>query len=194
MATPTNTPQQPDLPATQSASERNRRRVIQSGLAAAPLLMTLLSRPVLGAVACGTPSALLSASASRPAGPPCSGQPPAFWADRANFTSWPAAYVPETTGVVDATPFSPTFSPPLTYVPPATLLDVLNLPVNQDDVACYSVAALLNADANLTPPLPSTVVQGIWRDYASNGYFEPTAGVKWYAADIVTYFKSTMSV
>jgi hypothetical protein len=40
------------------------------------------------------------------------------------------------------------------------------------------------------------VLQGIWSEYINTGggtvgYFEPTAGVKWYHDDIVTYLLST---
>jgi len=80
-----------------------------------------------------------------------------------------------------------------------TLLSVLGLPVGPDDVARYIVAALLNAAAGLAPPLPINKVQGIWREYATNGggasgFFEPTAGVQWFQADIVRYLQSTMTV
>src|SRR5207302_189606 len=88
MADPTNTPRQPELPSeTHSAAERNRRRVIQRGLAAAPLLMTLLSRPVLGQVQCFAPSAAVSIPTStHGATILCSGRAPGFWADPLNFS------------------------------------------------------------------------------------------------------------
>jgi len=205
MATPTNTPQQPELPATQSAAERSRRRVIQGGLAAAPLLMTLLSRPVLGAVPCTTCSGFVSLPTSTPRAPIlCSGHTPEYWADPLNFGSWAATpYFPDTsTGTPPHTPtlFNFVFPSPQIYPSTTTLVDVLGAPVGPNDlVARYIVAALLNDAAGLAPPLPSNVVQGIWREYATSGggasgFFEPTAGVQWFQADIVRYLQSTMTV
>ena len=199
MADPTNTPRQPELPSeTHSAAERNRRRVIQRGLAAAPLLMTLLSRPVLGQVQCFAPSAAVSIPTStHGATILCSGRAPGFWADPLNFSAWAAPYYPDPAPAGQSpTLFNAVFSVS-PYASTTTLLQVLALPAGgADDVARYSVAALLNAQAGWTSPLPLPVpaVVGIWSEYASTGYgyFEPTAGVKRFQGDIVLYLKSTM--
>jgi hypothetical protein len=166
--------------------------------------MTLLSRPVLGAGQCYTPSAWVSVPTSAHGTPiMCSGQTPDYWVQPQNFGAWAATpYFPDTsTGTPPHTPtlFAAVFSPLSTILPTKTLVDMLGPPVGPDDlVARYIVAALLNATAGLAPPLlPITIVQGIWSEYASTGggavgYFEPTAGVKWFQGDIVTYLQSTM--
>jgi len=64
----------------------------------------------------------------------------------------------------------------------------------QDAVARHIVSALLNAQAGLTPGLPVGTVKGMWSEYVTKGYFEPTAGVQWNAQDIVTYLVSTQPV
>jgi hypothetical protein len=56
----------------------------------------------------------------------------------------------------------------------------------------YVVAALLNAAAGRTPFLPDTTIRRMWNDLLRKGYFEPTAGVRWGAAEITTYLRSTM--
>ena len=56
----------------------------------------------------------------------------------------------------------------------------------------YITAALLNARSGRTPVLSETTVRRMWNDVASNGYFEPTAGVRWGPSQIVTYIKSTI--
>jgi hypothetical protein len=33
-------------------------------------------------------------------------------------------------------------------------------------------------------------IQAIWLEYTGKGYFEPTAGVKWYEPEIVAYLES----
>jgi hypothetical protein len=58
-------------------------------------------------------------------------------------------------------------------------------------VARHVVAALLNAQAGLTPAVTVRVVKGIWGEYVAKGYFEPTAGVQWGPQDILTYLVST---
>lgn len=60
-----------------------------------------------------------------------------------------------------------------------------------DNLGAHIVAALLNAKAGLTPVLSETQVIGMWNEWASNGYFEPTANVKWTSAQIVKYIVST---
>ena len=98
-----------------------------------------------------------------------------------------------------ASKFKDVFTP-TPYPPETTLLQVLGAgggPPN--DVARHIVAALLNVMAGWTPVLKVAVVKGIWSEYMNTGggtagYFEPTAGVKWYHDDIVNYLLSTMPV
>src|SRR5215468_3619558 len=79
-----------------------RRRLLHGGLAAGPVLLTLVSRPVLGTVQCVTPSAFCSGNTSAALGAPvCTGFPPDYWADNPN---WPPPYTPDT-------PFCDVFGP-----------------------------------------------------------------------------------
>ena len=59
-------------------------------------------------------------------------------------------------------------------------------------LGAHIVAALLNAQKGWTPVLTVAQVKNIFNEWNDKGYFEPTAGIKWYAADIVYYLKSTM--
>jgi alpha-ketoglutarate-dependent taurine dioxygenase len=123
---------------------------LQGGLAAAPGLMTLVSRPVL-AQQCTTPSGSVSLNASTAGrGVACTGHQPGYWL--ANTSAW------NSTPYNTKTHFDKVFAP---HYPGKTLLYVLNLPATPpyDDVAGYSVAALLNLQANLTPVLTFTVVK-----------------------------------
>jgi hypothetical protein len=309
-----------------------RRRFLQGGLATGPVLMTLVSRPVLGAVQCVTPSAFVSANASvAGVAAVCEGHTPDYWADA---PSWPPPFTPDTpfndvfgrdpeypcdtlldvvsppdTGPAEQ-PAPPaadhgrkrkhdrlhtpkardepsrdskghgsfkrinyempddgprghgSFSPikykvhddldtglpsqklghkrkgkqhgpppspgpePEAPPPPATIEPLgcndntpsapestpepsspapaasgkrkrrsndrgPRIPRQQDHVARHIVAALLNAQAGLTPAVSVRTVKGIWNEYRSNGYFEPTAGVRWSSDDILTYLAST---
>lgn len=185
--------------------DRARRRLVQGGAGAAPLLMTLVSRPVLGQV-CQTASASASFPTSHAHGqqPVCSGASPTFWSQ--NLDKWPAGYYPTSTGdtgtagtltltaatgstiTQQATLFSPPFSPS-PYAPETTLLAVLQNP--GDPVAQHLAAALLNVASGLVPVLSQAMLQTIWLEYTTKGYFEPTAGVKWYSPEIVAYLQST---
>jgi hypothetical protein len=62
---------------------------------------------------------------------------------------------------------------------------------NTNVLARYISAALLNSRAGLTPVLDPTTVIMMWNDYVFKGYYEPTAGVKWNAAEIVIYLRHT---
>jgi len=172
--------------------EAARRRLLQGGLAAAPVLMTLVSRPVLGQVV--TPSAFVSGNASRvAASATSSGRTPEYWKQDQNFYAWPHPYYPTSLGGPgghSATLFDKVFTP---HYSGKTLLDVLSDgsgPPN--DVAGHVVAALLNIAAGLTPVITVQTVKDIWTEYITTGYYEPTAGTHWDHGQIVTYLDSTM--
>jgi hypothetical protein len=57
----------------------------------------------------------------------------------------------------------------------------------------YIVAALLNARAGRTPMLNETYVRAMWNDLINRGYYEPTAGIRWGATEIVAYIKTTIA-
>jgi hypothetical protein len=177
------------MPVAGPDPKATRRRLLQGGLAAGPMLMTLVSRPVLAQV-CLTPSGFVSGNASMAAGggPICAGRSPGYWKQTQSFGSWAPPYYPTTTGGHDATLFDAVFTP---HYSGQTLLDVLGLGGGPpDDVARAIVGALLNVAAGLTPVLSIAQVKGIWSEYITNGYFEPTAGVHWDDAQIVTYLAS----
>src|SRR5437867_4224298 len=88
-----------------------RRRVLQAGLAAAPVLMTLASRPVLGQQ-CQAPSAAVSGNVSVATAslPICLGHVATWWV--ANQSAWPSGYYPTNKsgpGGVNATRFRDVF-------------------------------------------------------------------------------------
>ena len=90
-----------------------RRRLLHGGLAAGPVLMTLVSRPVLAQVQCQTASAFVSGNASV-AGVAvlCEGHSADYWANNPN---WPPPYT-------TCTQFNDVFGG---GSPSTTLLDVL---------------------------------------------------------------------
>jgi len=63
-----------------------------------------------------------------------------------------------------------------------------------DRLARDVVASVLNAQAGFTPNVSVRTIRGIWREYSTKGYFEPTAGVQWGLQDIQTYIASTQPV
>ena len=67
-------------------------------------------------------------------------------------------------------------------------------PTQHDALARPIVASLLNAQAGLTPGVSTQTIKGIWKEYVTRGYFEPTAGVQWGPQDILTYLASTQNV
>lgn len=195
-----------------------RRRALRRVAAAAPVLLTLVSRPVIGGQwrvvgggggggggnlngQCFTPSGFVSMPTSQHGKKYyCSGRTPGYWKQSQHFGSWVAPYYPTNVtgpGGHNATKFTDVFSPS-PYAPNTTFLQVLGLLGGPpDDVARHVVAAVLNVAAGWTPVLTVVVLQGIWSEYMNTGggtvgYFEPTAGVKWYHDDIVNYLLSTM--
>ena len=82
-----------------------------------------------------------------------------------------------------------------------TMGEVLNLNGNGDpgQVAFHLIGAYLNINggtsggvkASISPLAADTSrILNIWAEWADKGYYEPFAGTKWYAEQIVTYLKS----
>ena len=170
-----------------------RRRLLQGGLASAPVLMTLVSRPVLAQ--CQSPSGFVSGNASTAGNATrviCSGRKPDFWQQPQNFGSWVAPYFPTTVvGLHQATLFDAVFGG--NAFPNQTLLDVLqNVGGPPNDIARFLVAALLNVAAGLAPVLTLRSLQHIWSEYSTTGGYTPTAGAHWDHDEIISYLLSTM--
>jgi hypothetical protein len=173
-----------------------RRRLLHGGLAAGPVLMTLVSRPVLSAVVpgqCTTPSGYVSLNASTAGrGVSCSGHTAAFWSNPLNFSQWPAPYYPTGASGHQPTQFNDVFSPPLNGNP--TLLAVLSFTGSAtNDVAKAVVVALLNVAAGLVPVLSISAIKDIWSEFATTGFFSPSAGAQWNAAEIIDYLSTTVA-
>ena len=199
MSAPADLPDNPSPPrgdSGQNLRRVDRRRLLQGGLAAAPILMTLVSRPVLGQTTCTTLSRMGSGNTSSPGKQvvACSGFTPTYWKQETHFSSWPSPYVPMTLkGIGDskATKFHPCFSG--RQCQDKTLLEVLDPATGAaSELARYIVAALLNAQAGKTPVLTVANVKTIWSECSAKGYYEISAGVKCYPNEIVAYLKTTM--
>lgn len=184
--------------------DESRRGFTKSGLAISGVILTLASRPVLGDFVCKSPSGFLSGNVSAHGTPQtCSGLNPLSWGTQP--TLWPSPYRPGTCSkncnkangwsTADATRFSNVFNYNQTY-DKYTLMQVIWAPPGQDPdlLGAYIVAALLNAAKGLTPVLTEAEVKNMFNEWNQNGFFAPTAGVKWYGADIVAYLKSTMTL
>ncbi len=162
----------------------SRRRFGKSGLAASGMLITLASRPVLGAEVCKSPSGFLSGNLSTHGAPPiCEGRSPGYWKTR---TSWPIAN--RTTclfsSVFTCAPGSPYSS--------VTMLDLLShQDFDSNNLGMHLVATYLNAMEGLTPFLAVERIVSMFTEWQATGYFSPTAGVTWNAAQIVDYLQQT---
>lgn len=182
-------------PAPDSDLSTGRRRLLQGGLGAAPVLMTLVSRPVLAQRTglCTSPSGFVSLNASNAGrNVACTGRSPTFWAGGSQAgNQWPFPY--QSLQPRPNTPFNTVFA---SYQPYASksLLDVVKFPAGSaapDSVARDIVASYLNALANLTPPLSPVVVKDIWAEFIQTGFFSPSSGGHWNAAEIIDYLSTT---
>lgn len=202
----------------------DRRRLLRGGVGTAPVLLTVVSRPV-SAGACTTASAFTSLNLSRDNRIyNCLGRTPGYWKQEQKFYDWPSPYVPSTTAVAPGGA-NPGYTPPagqsatlfndksafygaLSYSG-MTLLQVLGIEGNdtgRDAVARHVVAALLNAAKGYTPLTVLSVarIKAVWRSFETKGYYEPSAGIRWYAdysvpanansGGLIAWLKTTMPV
>jgi len=162
-----------------------RRRLLQAGISTAPVIMTVLSRPVLAQAGnCQSPSGFVSGNASNPGMNMCSGFTPAYWVTQGQTPNgWPAGTpslthpdhvkVKKVFGGTDQT---------------TKLLDVLN----GTNAPAQIAAAYLNIRAGgLIPPtvLALAQVQHMWTEFAATGGYTPSAGAHWDAAELVDYLQ-----
>jgi hypothetical protein len=188
-----------------SADQAARRRLLRGGLGAAPVVLTVASRPVMAATgACTTASAFGSINASRPKNvTSCGGCKPDYWKNSLNYASWPAGHCATAKKVAtDKLYFNEIFgSSP--YSATTTLLQVLQTTgTGRDAVARHCVAAVLNGAKGLTPAavLSAQTAKNVWSSFVTRGYYEPTAGIRWFAdsstpagtGSIVQWLTSTM--
>lgn len=191
-----------------TAPSAARRRLLRGGLAAAPVVMASAPRSVMAhgaAGVCVPASSFASVNTSRPdLLSSCSGRTPGYWKQEQWFGKWPAPYLPTDRGSEKATLFNSVFARTTGY-PGKTLLEVLRMDGGgRDAVARHIVAAVLNARAGLTLPnvLSVATVIDIWSSFDRLGYYEPTAGIRWYAdsanvqgtGGIIPWLKSTMPI
>lgn len=206
----TDTPQEVIAP-----KSADRRKLLRGGLAAAPVLMTVASRPVLGQVAC-TASAITSINLQSSINHNCtitSGLSPEKW--KALAAQWPSPYAGATTaaagrtvtygGVTHTYGGGPTTQATAYHCTTTglgghvfagkSMVDVIDMLQSGglNSLGRYIVAALLNARSGRTPMLSETNVRAMWNDLLNRGYYEPTAGIRWGAGEIVAYIKTTIA-
>lgn len=190
------------LPPRTGSPGAGRRRLLQSGLATPAIIITLASRPVLGAT-CLTPSMAGSGNHSQHQPVSCTAaRSTQYWIDNKN--SFPGGYK-------QSTDFHPLFAPGpylnFNYFNAGgvakirSLLEVLQGAGGTDPagIGKVFVAALLSA-ANgdyagvLSPVGPGPSVRSIESEYAQSGYFSPMAGKQWYAPEIIAYLQDPGSM
>lgn len=91
----------------------------------------------------------------------------------------------------------PVKNAPCKLTNPLSFMQVLLLNGKDDryQLGAHIVAALLNAKMGWTNPvLTEQSVKDMFNEWAAKGYYEPSAGVQWSGADIVTYLKTTMTL
>jgi hypothetical protein len=175
--------------------------------------MTVSSRPVLGQIACSA-SAMTSMNANTSHTHNCSlaaGLSPEQWKQQA--PNWPTPYT-VSAGVSPKTSQSAATSPMTTsnlsegtlfhssttglsgrVFGDLTMFQVINIGEGQESIrglGRYVVAALLNARAGRTRMLTETNARNMWNDLLSRGYYEPTAGIRWGASEIIAYIRTTI--
>lgn len=163
----------------------SRRHFAKASLGLSGVVLSLASRPVLGAVVCKSPSGFMSGNASTHGPQPvCQGRSPGYWKNHEG--SWPIATDVQFSSVFPTSPSSP-------YAK-YTLLQLLT-PQSDDKhkLGMHLVAAYLNAISGWTPFLPVETIIAMFTEWQSKGAFSPTASVQWTAPEIVTYLKATQA-
>lgn len=160
----------------------SRRRLLQAGIGASPAILTLVSNPVRATYTTTPASSFASVNTSRPGTHVVTnGCKPSYWVN-CGMAQWPAA-CKDAAG--NPKKFKDLFSDYGTYGS-KTLIQCLQLGPNSgmDGVVKHVCAAYLNAASGKVPSsiCSTQTAKDIWQSYSGGkGYYEPTAGVKWFA-------------
>lgn len=188
------TEQQPDATAGEPGTANlppngaARRRFTRAGVAASGVLLTLHSQPGMAVEVCTTPSGSLSGGLQSFRGPPpvCAGRSPGYWKTH----SWPV-------GCNKAQLYAKIFAcnavTARTYgsCTQGAILDPQKF--DKNGIGRHLMACYLNVKAGLSTFQDVPMLQRIWNEYQSKGYYAPTAGVQWDGTKIVEYLRGTMS-
>ena len=174
-------------------SGESRRQFATSGLAVSGVILTLVSRPVLGATVCVSPSGFISGNTSAHGDlPVCAGvSAESYWLGIIRNTnldvqfsamfpsvSNTAFYKNKLLSFIMTTPWP--YHPQSPFEPTPTLLKHL-------------VVAILNARSGKTPFLTEATIKSIFDEWRASGRFSPTSGVTWEASQIINYLSQTQN-
>ena len=130
----------------------------------------------------------------------CSGRTSGYWKQPQKFSEWPSPYLPVPSAKKPATLFKTAIFPaPVGPYPTQTMLQVLEMGSGPpDNLGRHLTASILNVKKGWAPVLTLELLKAIWTQYINTGggitgFFEPTAGVKWYHDQIVEYLITTMT-
>lgn len=167
----------------ESARRAARRRLIKGGLSAAPVAMTVVSRPVLaGTETCHGPTGFQSAPPSRV------GSTPSCTIGKAGGPeSWKSVAKKDYPGGCGDRTFQTAFNTNGLF-PNLTLFNAIQNTFSSSsstdrDVARKVAAAYLNSLKITGFPMSTTQVQQLWQGYISKNYQPGGSGVKWTTAD-----------
>lgn len=192
-----NDPMAPSDRERRPVKSAGRRRLLQAGIGAAPVVLTFVSRPVPAApVACTSASATVSANASRVNLQQCVGNGPTAWKGTTPKTQWNATALSGGTPVL----FSGVFGSPAYSVPghaSPNLMEVLQGTggTAKDLLARNLTAAYLNFLSNSTPVtvLSLTQMQAMWSQGNSGVYYPITGGPAWGSGNINVWIATTFA-
>lgn len=168
-----------------------RRRFIKGTAAVSPVLLSLVSRPVMGATRYCSASGFMSGNLSQPqTGVSCGGLSPGYYK---NHSPWPAPYVSGTMNndtYTGGTRFHDVFAPGKYSYGTSSMLKVLW--TEPGSFAFHTIAALLNAasGSNGYALTTSQVIQ-IWNQIMSVGYYQTSNGLHMFESDAKAFFENT---
>lgn len=172
-----------------------RRRFIRGAAAASPVLLSLVSRPVLGTTRFCSASGFMSGNLSQPqTSQGCGGFSPGYWK---NHSPWPTPYVSGTQNgsgggstFSGGTKFHDVFAKGKYNFGTSSMLKVLW--TEPGSFAFHTIAALLNAASGINGyTLTTAQVIQIWNQIMSVGYYQATSSLQMFEADAKAFFENT---
>lgn len=170
-----------------------RRRFIKGAAAASPILLSLVSRPVMGTTRYCTASGFMSGNLSRPSNfDGCGGRSPGYWK---THSPWPFPYKSgekKNDAFVGGTKFHAVFAKGKYNYGNKSMLEVLW--TAPGSFAFHTIAALLNAASGFNGyTLTTSQVIQIWNSIMASGTYQTSNGIPMHEADAKAFFENTYS-
>ena len=185
----------------QDGRQAARRRLLKGGLAAAPVVLSVASRPVHAAGVCVNPSGFISVptfKSRHPNATVCSSNGPTYWKNL-SLASWPQMPGSNPAASLAGVTFVSVFGSAATGMDPSSTVRAVLVSGNSTPFAQYCIAAYANSVKGVAGwPVTANEARSIWSTVRATAkppgaVTYPAASLQWNEAKTLIWLQTLMS-